>query len=86
MTPRAAKCLAMKRLCDPHLAEWTLILQALAAGQHPILALKNAKIGDFNGRTLSTTSSTSVTLDPDIPEAGHLRQWYVSSHLLQAEC
>ncbi|CAK0787257.1 hypothetical protein CVIRNUC_010475 [Coccomyxa viridis] len=50
--------------------------EALNAGQHPILALKNAKIGDFNGRTLSTTSSTSVTLDPDIPEAGHLRQWY----------
>ena len=64
----------------PRVAQYTHLLQALNAGQHPILALKNAKIGDFNGRTLSTTSSTSVTLDPDIPEAGHLRQWYVQSH------
>ncbi len=50
-------------------------VQAVAEGRHPIVAIKNAKVGDYNGRTLSTTSSSSVTLDPDIPEAGHLRQW-----------
>ncbi|CAL5229462.1 g12788 [Coccomyxa viridis] len=52
--------------------------EAVAEGRHPIVAIKNAKVGDYNGRTLSTTSSSSVTLDPDIPEAGHLRQWYDS--------
>ncbi len=50
-------------------------MQAVGEGRHPIVAIKNAKVGDYNGRTLSTTSSSSVTLDPDIPEAGHLRQW-----------
>ena len=50
-------------------------VQAVGEGRHPIVAIKNAKVGDYNGRTLSTTSSSSVTLDPDIPEAGHLRQW-----------
>ena len=49
--------------------------QAFAAGMHPVLAVKNAKIGDFNGRTLSTVSSSILTLDPDIPEAGALRHW-----------
>ena len=78
-------CLAKNWACCLRDAECTHLLQALNAGQHPILALKNAKIGDFNGRTLSTTSSTSVTLDPDIPEAGHLRQWYVQSHLSGVE-
>jgi replication factor A1 len=51
------------------------LLQSLNSGMHPILALKNAKIGDFNGRTLSTTSATTLTIDPDVPEAGRLRHW-----------
>ena len=72
----------MNDACLSEPPDYLQFAQALNAGQHPILALKNAKIGDFNGRTLSTTSSTSVTLDPDIPEAGHLRQWYVQSYLL----
>ena len=78
-------CLAMSWACYVRDAERPHLLQALNAGQHPILALKNAKIGDFNGRTLSTTSSTSVTLDPDIPEAGHLRQWYAQACLSKAK-
>ncbi|KAK2078687.1 hypothetical protein QBZ16_003527 [Prototheca wickerhamii] len=52
-------------------------LQAAAsAGGHPVLAVKNARVGDFNGKTLSTVSSSTVLVDPaDVPEAARLRAW-----------
>ena len=50
-------------------------VQSFKEGQHPILAVKSARVGDFNGRTLSTVSSSNVAIDPDIPEAGTLRHW-----------
>lgn len=55
-------------------------LQAAAsAGGHPVLAVKNARVGDFNGKTLSTVSSSTVLVDPaDVPEAARLRAWYAS--------
>lgn len=53
-----------------------LVLQSFNNGVHSVLALKNAKVGEFNGRTLSTVSQTTITMDPDVPEAGHLRHWY----------
>lgn len=50
---------------------------AIAAGKHPILAVKSARVGDYNGKTLSTVSSTTIVVDPvDTPEAGNLKTWY----------
>lgn len=64
---------------------------AVAAGQHPILAVKSARVGDYNGKTLSTVSSSTVVVDPvDPPEAGQLRAWYdnggaaVAAHALSS--
>ncbi|KAK9813638.1 hypothetical protein WJX73_001046 [Symbiochloris irregularis] len=53
-------------------------------GHKPILAIKSARVGDFNGRTLSTVSSSSIAVDPDIPEAGALRHWWDSAGGAQA--
>lgn len=52
-----------------------MYVQNYKDGKHPILAVKGARVGDFNGRTLSTVSSSNVAIDPDIPEAGTLRHW-----------
>ena len=46
-----------------------------------IVAVKGCKIGDYQGRTLGTTSSSSVILNPnpaDFPEANHLNNWRYS--------
>ena len=51
------------------------VLQMLEQGSHPVLAVKSARVGDFNGKTLSTLNTSLVSLDPDIPEAGMLRNW-----------
>lgn len=47
----------------------------MEVGRHPILAVKGARVGDFNGKNLSTVNSSVVNVDPDIPEAGALRHW-----------
>ena len=46
---------------------------------HPVLTIKGARVGDFNGKSLSTVSSSIVATDPDIPECLELQQWYIIS-------
>ncbi|XDV32252.1 hypothetical protein PO909_003115 [Leuciscus waleckii] len=41
----------------------------------PILAIKGARLSDFGGRSLSTLYSSTVMINPDIPEAYKLRGW-----------
>ena len=40
-----------------------------------MLAVKEARVGDFNGKSLSTLSSSIVEMDPEIPQGLHLRSW-----------
>ncbi|KAK9521047.1 hypothetical protein VZT92_020886 [Zoarces viviparus] len=42
----------------------------------PIVAIKGAKLSDFGGRSLSASFSSSMMINPDIPEAYKLRGWY----------
>jgi replication factor A1 len=50
--------------------------QMVGAAQHPVLAVKNARVGDFNGRSLSTLNSSTVLVEPvDRPETNALRAW-----------
>lgn len=48
------------------------------AESHPIMAIKGARVGDYNGRTLSTSTVSLISLNPDIREAHELRGWYDS--------
>jgi replication factor A1 len=38
-----------------------------------ILSIKSVKVGDFQGRSLSTIDTTAIVLNPDTNEANHLR-------------
>ena len=42
---------------------------------YPVIEVKGAKIGDYNGRNLGSLSSTAITLNPDIPEGQELHMW-----------
>lgn len=42
----------------------------------PIIAFKGVKVSDFGGRSLSMFSSSTMMINPDIPEAHGLRGWY----------
>jgi replication factor A1 len=42
----------------------------------PVCAFKGVKVSDFGGRSLSMFSSSTMMINPDIPEAHGLRGWY----------
>ncbi|XP_053313074.1 replication protein A 70 kDa DNA-binding subunit [Spea bombifrons] len=46
--------------------------------RQPVVAIKGARLSDFGGRSLSVLSSSTVMLNPDIPEAFKLRGWFDS--------
>ncbi|CAN9510899.1 unnamed protein product [Ophioblennius macclurei] len=56
------------------------------AGQ-PIVAIKGAKLSDFGGRSLSASFSSTLMINPDIPEAYKLRGWYdKEGHAVDGQC
>lgn len=57
---------------------WGKTALSFDAKPESVLALKNCKVGDYGGRSLSLLSSGSLTVDPDIAEAHKLRGWYDS--------
>jgi len=46
------------------------------ASDHPVLAIKGAKVSDFKNRSLGTVTSTQIEINPDVPMAHQLRGWY----------
>jgi len=45
---------------------------------NPIVAFRSIKVSDFGGCSLSAMGMTSLSVNPDIPEAMNLKQWYES--------
>lgn len=55
---------------------WDRNCDLVQEGSNPIIVLKDAKIGEFNGRK-NLTVGTLIQVDPsDIQEANDLREWY----------
>lgn len=46
------------------------------SGHFPVLAVKVAKVNDFSGKSVGTISSTQLFINPDIPEAHSLNEWF----------
>lgn len=57
---------------------WAETAQAAAekVASNPVVAIKGIRVGDFGGVSLSTTTSSQVAFNPDLPEAAALRQWF----------
>ncbi|KAK8720620.1 hypothetical protein OTU49_013204, partial [Cherax quadricarinatus] len=55
---------------------WESVAERFDGSQHPVLAVKGAKLTDFCGRSLSMLYSSSLQIDPDIKEAHKLKNWY----------
>ncbi|CAG8734018.1 9800_t:CDS:1, partial [Racocetra persica] len=43
-----------------------------------IIACKNVRVGDFNGRSLTAIFDSTIIIDPNIQETKELRDWYNS--------
>ncbi|XP_069339593.1 replication protein A 70 kDa DNA-binding subunit isoform X1 [Eulemur rufifrons] len=46
--------------------------------RQPVMAIRGARVSDFGGRSLSVLSSSTIIVNPDIPEAYKLRGWFDS--------
>lgn len=54
----------------------TQLEAAVRGGTHPVLAMKAGRVGDFNGKNISSISSSQLAVDPpELQEAHALRQW-----------
>ncbi|KAM3586834.1 Replication factor A protein 1 [Umbelopsis sp. WA50703] len=55
---------------------WDRQAESFDSSNSPIIACKGCRVGDFGGRSLSLLSSGTLKVNPNIPEANELRQWY----------
>ena len=62
--------------CSVNCTLWGNDAEAFEPADNPVLLLKAAKVGDYNGRTLSVTQNTVIQRNPDIPEAHTLKGWF----------
>ncbi|XP_042217254.1 replication protein A 70 kDa DNA-binding subunit-like [Homarus americanus] len=61
---------------EVRLTLWGSQAENFDGSQQPIVAVKGAKLSDFNGRCLSTIASSAVQINPDIREAHKLKGWF----------
>ncbi|KAM4620172.1 replication protein A 70 kDa DNA-binding subunit-like isoform 2-T2 [Polymixia lowei] len=55
---------------------WGEEAERFDGSRQPVVAIKGARLSDFGGRSLSALFSSTVMVNPDIPEAFRLRAWY----------
>ncbi|XP_026327131.1 replication protein A 70 kDa DNA-binding subunit isoform X2 [Hyposmocoma kahamanoa] len=56
---------------------WGNEAESFEGSSNPVVCAKGARLTEFNGsKSLSTTQSTMLRLNPDLPEAHKLRGWY----------
>ncbi|GAB5586089.1 Replication factor A protein 1 [Umbelopsis nana] len=55
---------------------WDRQAENFDSSNFPVVACKGCRVSDFGGRSLSMSSSGSLKINPEIPEAKQLRQWF----------
>ncbi|XP_011874694.1 PREDICTED: replication protein A 70 kDa DNA-binding subunit-like isoform X2 [Vollenhovia emeryi] len=60
-------------------ALWEKQAKDFDGSNNPVLAIKGARVGEFNGgKNLSLIHSSVLEKNPDLPEAHRLREWYTT--------
>ncbi|CAL4896077.1 unnamed protein product [Urochloa decumbens] len=75
MSGRSVEIILWGRFCD---AEGQQLQLLCDSGLNPILALRGGLISDFSGRSVVTISTTQLKINPDVPMAERLKQWYMA--------
>uniref|UniRef100_A0A1A8BS53 Replication protein A subunit n=3 Tax=Nothobranchius kadleci TaxID=1051664 RepID=A0A1A8BS53_NOTKA len=55
---------------------WGEEAEKFDASGSPVVAIKKARLSDFRGKSLSASFSSTIMVNPDIPQAFRLRAWY----------
>jgi len=67
-----------KSLAEINLTLWGSNAENFEGGSNPVLAVKGCKVSDYNGVSLSALGSSTIQINPDMPEAFALKGWYES--------
>ena len=67
-----------KSLTEVNLTLWGTTAEKFEAEGNPVVAIKGARVSDYNGVSLSSLSSTVVQVNPDLPQSHQLKGWYES--------
>jgi len=67
-----------KSLTEVGLTLWGTTAENFSAENNPILAIKGARVSDYDGVSLSTGFSSVLQINPDLPQSHELRGWYDS--------
>lgn len=68
-------------------ALWDTIAEEFNGTQHPVVAVQRARIKKFGGaKYVSVTGHSVFLLNPDIPKAHQLREWFNSNNREAHDC
>ncbi|ESQ39667.1 hypothetical protein EUTSA_v10000781mg [Eutrema salsugineum] len=73
MSGRSVEVTMWGNFCN---AEGQKLQNLCDSGVFPVLAVKAGRISEFNGKQVSTIGSSQLFIEPDLPEARELREWY----------
>ena len=65
-----------KSLTEVNLVLWGSNAENFDGASHPVVAVKGCKVSDFNGVSLSAMGSSTIQINPEMPEAFALKGWY----------
>ncbi|CAB4055850.1 unnamed protein product [Lepeophtheirus salmonis] len=60
-------------LTEVNVTVWGTMADTFEGSNFPVVAIKGAKVSDYNGVSLSTLISSTVQMNPDIPQAHKLK-------------
>jgi replication factor A1 len=75
MSDRSVEIIFWGKFCHTEGQQLQLLCDS---GSNPILALKGGRISDFSGRSVVTIGTTQLKINPDMPMAERLKQWYMA--------
>ncbi|KAF8378985.1 hypothetical protein HHK36_028411 [Tetracentron sinense] len=73
MSGRSVELTLWGNFCN---AEGQRLQNMCDSGVFPVLAVKTARVSDFNGKAVGTITTSQLFIDPDFPEAHSLKEWF----------
>lgn len=73
MSGRSVELTLWGNFCN---AEGQRLQNMCDSGVFPVLAVKSARVNDFNGKAVGTISTSQLFIEPDFPEARKLKEWF----------
>eukprot|EP00094_Tigriopus_californicus_P000409 TCALIF_00398-PA protein Name:"Similar to RPA1 Replication protein A 70 kDa DNA-binding subunit (Homo sapiens)" AED:0.07 eAED:0.07 QI:4/0.83/0.85/1/0.5/0.57/7/130/663 len=63
---------------EVNLTLWGQTAETFDGANNPVVVVKNCKVSDYNGVSLSALSSSVIQINPDMPQAHSLKGWFES--------